>query len=115
DQPASVAGQSTPACTTQQHGNGTPRTQLSAITPSGHVQLGNYLGAVRRWAAEQRPSSRPAAQAEAAQAEAAQAEAAQQDAELYFVSDLHAMTTPHRPERLRSLAQEQLAVLLAAG
>lgn len=90
---------------TGQRGNSAPRTQLSAITPSGHVQLGNYLGAVRRWAAEQRTGSQPAAQPEAAQ----------QDAELYFVSDLHAMTAPHRPERLRSLAQEQLAVLLAAG
>jgi tryptophanyl-tRNA synthetase len=66
-------------------------TRLSGITPSGHVQLGNYLGAVRRWAAEREP------------------------ADLFFVSDLHAMTTPHRPQRLRALTREQFAVLLAAG
>lgn len=66
-------------------------TRLSGITPSGHVQLGNYLGAVRRWAAEREP------------------------ADLFFVSDLHAMTTPHRPQRLRSLTREQFAVLIAAG
>lgn len=65
--------------------------RLSAITPSGHVQLGNYLGAVRRWAAE----------------------GDQQD--VYFISDLHAMTTSHNPSRLRSLTREQLAVLIAAG
>ena len=66
-------------------------TRLSGITPSGHVQLGNYLGAVRRWATEREP------------------------ADLFFVSDLHAMTQPYRPERLRALTRENLAVLLASG
>jgi tryptophanyl-tRNA synthetase len=65
--------------------------QLSGITPSGHAQLGNYLGAVRRWAADGGPD------------------------DLYFVSDLHAMTTAHNPAKLRSLATEQLAVLVASG
>jgi tryptophanyl-tRNA synthetase len=66
-------------------------TRLSGITPSGHIHLGNHLGAIRRWAAEGGPE------------------------DLYFVSDLHAMTTSHNPARLRSLAGEQLAVLIAAG
>ncbi|RZS44365.1 tryptophanyl-tRNA synthetase [Herbihabitans rhizosphaerae] len=66
-------------------------TRLSGITPSGHVHLGNYLGAVRRWAREDA------------------------DGDLYFVSDLHAMTTPYRPELLRALTREQLAVLIATG
>jgi tryptophanyl-tRNA synthetase len=66
-------------------------TKFSGITPSGHVQLGNHLGAIRRWAAESAPE------------------------DLYFVSDLHAMTTTHNPARLRSLAGEHLAVLVAAG
>lgn len=66
-------------------------TRLSGITPSGHVQLGNYLGAVRRWVVDSRPD------------------------DLYFVSDLHAMTGAHNPARLRSLTRETLAVLLAAG
>ncbi|GAA3572055.1 tryptophan--tRNA ligase [Amycolatopsis ultiminotia] len=65
--------------------------QLSGITPSGHVQLGNHLGALRRWAAEGGPD------------------------DLYFVSDLHAMTNAHNPVKLRALATEQLAVLVATG
>ncbi|HEY3610161.1 MAG TPA: tryptophan--tRNA ligase [Pseudonocardiaceae bacterium] len=66
-------------------------TRLSGITPSGHVQLGNYLGAIRRWVANTTPD------------------------DLYFVSDLHAMTGAHNPARLRALTREQLAVLLAVG
>ncbi|MFE0026083.1 tryptophan--tRNA ligase [Amycolatopsis sp. NPDC059021] len=65
--------------------------KLSGITPSGHVQLGNHLGALRRWAADGGPD------------------------DLYFVSDLHGMTTAHNPAKLRSLATEQLAVLIATG
>ncbi|WTU53634.1 tryptophan--tRNA ligase [Streptomyces sp. NBC_00057] len=65
--------------------------RLSGITPSGEAHLGNYLGAVRRWAREPGPD------------------------DLYFVSNLHAMTTPHEPERLRSLTQHQLAFLVASG
>lgn len=66
-------------------------TRISAITPSGQVQLGNYLGAIREWAAHGAAD------------------------DLYFISDLHALTTPHNPARLRALTREQLAVLLAAG
>ncbi|HEV2781936.1 MAG TPA: tryptophan--tRNA ligase [Actinophytocola sp.] len=66
-------------------------TRLSAITPSGHAHVGNYLGAVRRWAREGSAG------------------------DLYFVSDLHAMTTPYHPQRLRARARELLAVLIAAG
>jgi tryptophanyl-tRNA synthetase len=66
-------------------------TRLSAITPSGHAHAGNYLGAIRRWALEG------------------------SHGDLYFVSDLHAMTTPYNPQRLRSRARELLAVLIASG
>ncbi|TWP48577.1 tryptophan--tRNA ligase [Lentzea tibetensis] len=65
--------------------------RLSAITPSGHVQLGNYLGAVRRWAREGTPD------------------------DVYFISDLHAMTSSHNPAKLRTLTREQFAVLIATG
>ncbi|MBB5852742.1 tryptophan--tRNA ligase [Amycolatopsis umgeniensis] len=65
--------------------------RLSGITPSGHVHVGNHLGAIRRWADEGGPD------------------------DLYFVSDLHAMTNSHNPAKLRSMASEQLAVLIAAG
>lgn len=66
-------------------------TRLSAITPSGHAHVGNYLGAIRRWAREGSPG------------------------DLYFVSDLHAMTSQYHPQRLRARTREQLAVLIAAG
>jgi tryptophanyl-tRNA synthetase len=66
-------------------------TRLSAITPSGRAQLGNYLGAIRRWAAEGT------------------------DDDLYFVSDMHAMTTAYNPTKLRSLTREMLAVLIGSG
>ena len=66
-------------------------TRLSAITPSGHAHVGNYLGAVRRWAREGSAG------------------------DLYVVSDLHAMTTPYHPQRLRARSRELLAVLVAAG
>lgn len=66
-------------------------TRLSGITPSGHGTLGNYLGAVRRWAREGGAE------------------------DLYFVSDLHAMTSPYHPQKLRSRTHELLAILIAAG
>ncbi|TVT62303.1 tryptophan--tRNA ligase [Amycolatopsis rhizosphaerae] len=65
--------------------------RLSGITPSGHAQLGNYLGAISRWVTDGGPE------------------------DLYFISDLHAMTTTHNPAGLRSRATEMLAVLVAAG
>ncbi|OLR90083.1 tryptophan--tRNA ligase [Actinokineospora bangkokensis] len=66
-------------------------TRLSAITPSARAHIGNHLGATRRWAAEGA------------------------DDDLYFVSDLHAMTLPYNPARLRALTAEMLAVLVATG
>lgn len=65
--------------------------RFSGITPSGHTQLGNYLGAISRWAADGGAE------------------------DLYFVSDLHAMTTTHNPAGLRGRATEMLAVLIASG
>ncbi|GAW48830.1 MULTISPECIES: tryptophan--tRNA ligase [unclassified Nocardioides] len=65
---------------------------LSLLTPSGHLTLGNLLGALRPMAARQR------------------------DADCYYgIADLHAMTTPHDPARLRSLVQETATLLLAVG
>lgn len=66
-------------------------TRLSGITPSGPVHVGNYLGAIRRWVREGGPG------------------------DLYFVSDLHGMTTPYHPQKLRSRTRELLAILIAAG
>ena len=66
-------------------------TRLSAITPSDRAHLGNHLGAIRRWARDGHPG------------------------DLYFVSDLHAMTVSYNPARLRAMTREMLAVLVASG
>jgi len=66
-------------------------TRFSGITPSGNATLGNYLGAIRRWAREGKPG------------------------DLYFVSDLHGMTSSYHPQKLRARARELLANLIAAG
>ena len=66
-------------------------TRLSAITPSDRAHLGNHLGAVRHWARGGHPG------------------------DLYFVSDLHAMTVSYNPARLRATTRELLAVLVASG
>jgi tryptophanyl-tRNA synthetase len=64
--------------------------ELSGITPSGALTLGNYLGALRRFRAHQ-------------------------DDGFYFVADLHALTTEHDPAQLRSLTLSTAALFLAAG
>jgi tryptophanyl-tRNA synthetase len=65
---------------------------LSLLTPSGHLTLGNLLGALRPMAA------------------------GQGDADCYYgIADLHAMTTPHDPVRLRALVHETATLLLAVG
>jgi len=70
--------------------------KLSLLTPSGHLTLGNLLGALRPMAAAQLGAPAPAEC-------------------FYGIADLHAMTTPHDPARLRSLTQETATLLLAAG
>lgn len=65
---------------------------LSGITPSGSLTLGNYLGALRRFVAVQDTSEC-----------------------FFFVADLHALTTPHDPHRLRELTTQTAALYLAAG
>jgi tryptophanyl-tRNA synthetase len=66
--------------------------KLSLLTPSGHLTLGNLLGALRPMAAGQHDSDC-----------------------FYGISDLHAMTSPHDPARLRELVRETATLLLAAG
>jgi tryptophanyl-tRNA synthetase len=64
--------------------------QLSGITPSGPLTLGNYLGALRRFRDDQ-------------------------DDGFYFVANLHALTTEHDPRTLRELTLSTAALFLAAG
>lgn len=65
---------------------------FSGIQPTGDMHLGNYLGAVRRWVADQH----------------------RHDA-IHCVVDLHAMTVPYDPARLASATRETATLLLAAG
>jgi tryptophanyl-tRNA synthetase len=64
--------------------------ELSGITPSGPLTLGNYLGALRRFATHQ-------------------------DHGFYFVANLHALTTAQDPDRLRALTLSTAALFLACG
>lgn len=65
---------------------------LSGITPSGHLSLGNYLGALRRFVERQHTVDG-----------------------FYFVADLHALTATHDPARHRDLTTSTAALFLAAG
>ncbi|MBK9178301.1 MAG: tryptophan--tRNA ligase [Acidimicrobiales bacterium] len=65
---------------------------FSGIQPSGDIHLGNYLGALRAWVADQREF----------------------DA-LYCVVDLHAITVPQDPAELRAKTLEVASLLLAVG
>lgn len=66
---------------------------FSGVKPTGHLTLGNYLGAVRQWvSAEQEP-----------------------DEALFCVVDLHALTVEHDPARVRRLSRQAATLLLAAG
>jgi tryptophanyl-tRNA synthetase len=64
---------------------------LSGIQPTGVPQLGNYIGAIARWAREQQPEH------------------------FYCIVDLHAITLPYDPEHLRDQTLELATWLLAAG
>jgi tryptophanyl-tRNA synthetase len=66
--------------------------RISGFTPTGSLQLGNYLGAVRPTIAAQYETD-----------------------SLVFVSDLHALTVEHDPARLRAQTLEVATLLLAAG
>jgi tryptophanyl-tRNA synthetase len=65
---------------------------FSGIKPTGPVQLGNLLGALRHWVADQDGA----------------------DA-IYCVVDLHALTVPQDPAELRSRTLELAQLLLAIG
>ncbi|SED22905.1 tryptophanyl-tRNA synthetase [Streptomyces sp. 2231.1] len=66
---------------------------FSGIKPTGHVTLGNYLGAMRRWA---------------------QVDQHRADS-LFCIVDLHALTVDHDPARVRRLSRQAATLLLATG
>ncbi len=65
---------------------------LSGIKPTGYTQLGNYLGAQRFWVSDQDETD-----------------------SFWPVVDLHALTVPHDPARLRELTLHHARMLLAVG
>ena len=73
---------------------------FSGIKPTGDMQLGNYVGAVRRWVEAQPPAGSAAAAAHES---------------IYCVVDLHAMTLPWDPAELRTRTREIATLLFAAG
>ncbi|MER6346088.1 tryptophan--tRNA ligase [Streptomyces sp. NPDC001595] len=66
---------------------------FSGVKPTGHLTLGNYLGAMRRWAAVDQHRA---------------------DA-LFCVVDLHALTVEHDPARVMRLSRQAATLLLASG
>ncbi|MEU8890215.1 tryptophan--tRNA ligase [Streptomyces sp. NPDC048442] len=66
---------------------------FSGIKPTGHMTLGNYLGAVRQWT----------------EVDQHRGEA------LFCVVDLHALTVEHDPARVLRLSRQVGTLLLAAG
>jgi len=66
--------------------------RLSLIKPTGHLTLGNLLGALRPMAAEQHRS-----------------------ACFYGIADLHALTVPHDPAGLAAFVGELRLLMLAGG
>ena len=65
---------------------------VSGIQPTGNLHLGNYLGAIKRWVTMQR-----------------EAEC------LFFLADLHAITTYVDPAELAANVREMAAALIACG
>ena len=65
---------------------------LSGIQPTGDKHLGNYLGAIRRWVAEQHEADC-----------------------FYTIVDLHAITVPQEPDDLRASTLNLAGLLVACG
>ncbi|MGH9190828.1 MAG: tryptophan--tRNA ligase, partial [Acidimicrobiales bacterium] len=65
---------------------------FSGVKPTGHLHLGNYLGALRQWVSDQHEAD-----------------------SFYSVVDLHALTVEHDPRDLAELTRELVGVLVAVG
>ncbi len=65
---------------------------ISGIQPTGQLHIGNYLGAIKNWATLQDKYEC-----------------------LFFVADLHALTTPYDSQNFARQTKEKVAELLALG
>jgi tryptophanyl-tRNA synthetase len=72
----------------------TDKTQriLSGVQPTGNLHLGNYLGAIRNWVRFQEGHEC-----------------------LFMLADLHAITVPQEPDKLRASVREVAAAYIACG
>lgn len=68
------------------------RRVFSGIQPSGEVQLGNYLGAIKGWVERQ-----------------------EEKVNFFCLVDLHAVTVYQQPDELRNQTRSLAAILFAAG
>jgi len=66
--------------------------RLTGFQPTGHLHLGNLLGAMRPLVAAQNQAD-----------------------SIAMIADLHALTREHHPDTVRALSLEQATVLMAAG
>src|SRR5262245_21442286 len=66
--------------------------RLSGFKPTGRLQLGNYLGAIRPMVASQLTIE-----------------------SVVMIADMHALTVEHDPAQLRERTTQALATMLAAG
>jgi tryptophanyl-tRNA synthetase len=70
----------------------TKKRVLSGVQPSGNLTIGNYLGALQQWVAEQDVYE-----------------------SFFCVVDLHALTVPQDPAELRAKTREVAALYVASG
>lgn len=70
----------------------TKKRVFSGMQPSGQLHLGNYLGALKQWAAHQ-----------------------DEKENFFCIVDLHAITLPQDPEVLRNMTRDVAATYFAAG
>jgi len=72
--------------------NSAPQRIFSGVQPTGNLHLGNYLGAIRRWVDMQHTHE-----------------------SLFCIVDLHAITVPQEPAKLRAAVRETAAAYIACG
>lgn len=65
---------------------------LSGIQPTGSLHIGNYLGAIKQWI-----------------------ELQEKNECIYFIADLHSLTIPYDPRKLKKYSLETAREYLAAG
>ncbi|XXX73287.1 tryptophan--tRNA ligase [Sorangium sp. So ce134] len=70
----------------------TKRRVFSGVQPTGQLHIGNYLGAIKQWITGLETSEN-----------------------IFCIVDLHAITVPHDPVKLRRQIREVAAILLASG